>query len=229
MSKGIRTVPIIVLMFAAGFCTDVAVAQVAVEAELRVPVQSVFSVNTSVVVPDRGGTYLGGVRSARTFRNEATGGGRGLEQNRAALDAQARVWIIDLNEQEEGLAARAGPAKQQPEAKGFAAGIRQYASGPAASVAKAKHAPVPNAAAGTISVARRSSAAEADWAGSVDDESVAESRATDLFAHGQVAEARGKLNIAQIYFRSAARLAPAPSAKLAQERLRSLDTKLAGL
>lgn len=227
MKTSVRIVPLIIL--AAGICADVAVAQVAIEAELRVPVQSVFSVNTSVVVPDRGGTYLGGVRSARTARNEVTGGGRGLEQNRTALDAQARVRIIDLNEQEEELVGRTGAVKQQPVATGFAAGIRQYAAGPVAASGKTKESPVPKAAAATSDLAHRSRSDDAERTASDDAESAAEARAADLFARGKGAESNGKLNVAQIYFRSAARLAHAPSARLAQERLRSLDTKLAGL
>src|SRR3990172_5306414 len=67
----------VVLSFLAfGLTAHSAWAQSGVESQILVPRQSVFSVNTTVSVPDRGGNSLGGFRGSSRWRSESWGGGR---------------------------------------------------------------------------------------------------------------------------------------------------------
>ena len=54
-----------------------------------------------------------------------------------------------------------------------------------------------------------------------------EPRAADMLERGKKAQARGKLKVARLFYQTAARLSPAPSANLAQTRLLTLQAKLA--
>ena len=214
-------------IFASLLLASTAVAQVVIEGELRIPVRSVFTVNTTVTVPDRGFTYLGGVRTASSTRNESTGERAGIESRNVAQGATAHAWIINLDELDEQIRG-GGETERVAAAKGFAAGIRQYASSPVSNGVSRD-----TAASGSV---RRLSGdttklvqQEASKSQDLEAGSFREAQAADLIKRGDDAETRGKLKVAQIYFQSAARLTPTPSAKLARQRLQSLNTKLARL
>lgn len=100
-----------------GLVLTLAVGSTARAQTLQLPSRQVFSVNTSVLVPDRGGAYLGGVsRSSQgltqrgPWRNRALGGSAG------GVGASVHVTVIDhraldravLAEAAERRAARSG-------------------------------------------------------------------------------------------------------------------------
>jgi hypothetical protein len=180
------------------------------QGELIVPQFSVFSVGTTVSAPDRGRTSLGGVGRAAEFRNEFRPGlGRGVATNRSASGTDVRVWVMDFGEMEQSLAGRS--AERLPPSGDFAGGVRRYAASPP----QANH-PSSN----------ETSAKPADL--TVDDALTKEAHAADLFKRGQNAESRGKFKVAALYYKSVVSLEVASPAKLAAERLRSLEQKLAG-
>jgi len=69
------------------------------------PVLGVTSVNTSVLVPDRGSIYLGGVSSAQSGRSQygplRSGTSMGLMRQSTSISTS--VYIIDLNEMDRAL------------------------------------------------------------------------------------------------------------------------------
>ncbi|MBS0204605.1 MAG: hypothetical protein JSS49_17005 [Planctomycetes bacterium] len=79
----------------------------ALHAQLTVqqPVVGTTGVATSVSVPDRGSTFLGGVSSAQSFRNSygplRTGTGRGYGLSGGSMSAH--VYIIDLHAMDEAI------------------------------------------------------------------------------------------------------------------------------
>ena len=213
-------------IFASWLVTSTAAAQVTIEGEIRVPVRTVFTVNTTVTVPDRGYTYLGGVRTASTSRRESTLEWPSVESRTAALGATAHAWIINLDELDEQI--RGGVEMENTTAaKGFGAGIRHYASAPVSAGAGREAAPgsVRRESAGANKLTQH----DAGTAQPSEAESALEAQAADLIKRGEDAEARGKLKLAQIYFQTASSLTSAPSAKVARQRLQSLSTKLARL
>jgi hypothetical protein len=98
------------VMFAAliAFATESACAQ---QVAVQQPVVGITSVNTSVLVPDRGQIRLGGVSSAQSSRNQygfwPRGSGLGL--SRSANSLSASVTIIDLREMDEAILS-SGPS-----------------------------------------------------------------------------------------------------------------------
>lgn len=190
----------------------IASAQAVAQSEIVVPTISVFNVATTVSVPDRGGMYLGGHRSASNTRTEfGPGFGRGLASRASAADAGVRVWIHDFQELEESLGKGTEYAASPPPT-GFAARVQQYAS---------------------RRPERRPETTQADPKNtktSRDDDLLAAKieHAADLLKRGHDAESRGKLNVAKLYYKSVVSLGSTPSARTAQERVTALETKIAG-
>jgi tetratricopeptide (TPR) repeat protein len=105
-----------------------ALGQVVVQSEIVVPRRSVFTLGTSISVPDRGEAALGGVRSSSDLRSEfRPGWGRGIARSAMAQDASVRVEISDVREIDDMLGLNGAQAEAGP--TGFAASLRQYASG----------------------------------------------------------------------------------------------------
>ena len=225
MPRELKTAAAVIL--ASSLVAGTAAAQVVIEGEIRVPVQSVFTVNTTVTVPDRGHTYLGGVRSASSSRNESTGERPRIDSRVVSQGAAAHVRIINLDEMDEQMRGGTG-TESAVVARGFAAGIRQYASAPT-SGSKSRDVAAPRTVRREPGDANKLVQDDAAKSQESEAQSLREAQAADLLKRGEDAEARGKLKVAQIYFQTAARLAPAPSAKIAQQRIQSLSTKLAGL
>lgn len=189
-------------------------AQAVAQGEIVVPVISVFNVATTVSVPDRGGMYLGGHRSASTTRTETFPRlSRGLSSRMSASDASVHVWIHDFQEMEEALGKGTEYASGPPPT-GFARRVQQYAS------ARSVNRPEPGIVKESPTPPKPSR-----------DELLAAKteHAANMFKRGQDAESRGKLNVAKLYYKSVVSLGSTPSARPAQERLTALDqTKLAG-
>jgi hypothetical protein len=192
--------------------------QAVVQGEIVVPTISVFTVGTTVSVPDRGGTYLGGYRSASTTSTETFPRlGRGFASRMSASDATAHVWIHDFQEMEEQLGKRTEYATR-PTPTGFGASVQQYASNRSERRVE-------------ITPAKTSQEEPTATKKARDDELLAAKveHAADLLKRGQDAETRGKLNVAKLYYKSVVSLGSTPSGRTAQERLTSLEeTKLAG-
>ena len=97
-----------VMMFAGliAFATDTARAQ---QVAVQQPVVGITSVNTSVLVPDRGQIRLGGVSSAQASRNQYGfwPHGSSLGVSRSANSLSASVTIIDLREMDEAILSTA--------------------------------------------------------------------------------------------------------------------------
>ena len=95
-----RVILIAVAVFAQG-SSSVVRAQITVQQ----PVVRSTSIGTTVSVPDRGSTFLGGVSSAESSRQQygpwRTGSSRGYSRSAASMSASVR--IIDLREMDEAL------------------------------------------------------------------------------------------------------------------------------
>jgi hypothetical protein len=175
-------------------------AQVAVQNDLVLPRQGVFAASTSVVVPDRGSAMIAGASSRSASRSEfRPGGTRGFAGSAAASEVGAQVTIVDAHALDPalGIAGAGEPAAQR--AGPFSAALRRYASDP---VAKAGDE-------------RRGRAGK-----KADDEAAIEAgkkeaEAAELVRRGRDAEARGKPNVARIYYQTAERLSPGSSAAAA--------------
>lgn len=165
---------------------------------VQLPTYSFFTTSTSVSVPDRGGTHLGGV--TRSSQGSSEFGpfprGRAFGSSTTASSMHVIATIHDLRELDEAVLDAAGggtglaggrsgplvvssPVRVQP---AFAGGTVSSADQPA----------------GSLADIRREKSALADQSNAV---------ALAKFAEGQAAEAAGKLGAARIYYRQAAKLA----------------------
>lgn len=213
---------------------------------VQLPTFSHFSVGTTVLVPDRGSAFMGGIgrsvsgRSTfgtpllpfRPFRNTAIGTGHG------AMSTHVSVWIHDFQAMDEYLLNQA-PRTVRPGAGhvGLAATDRRPAS----------LDPAWNPAGGIDSTWRAANGDRADpasgqqWQSASQParpmplldvaeeqrrrQSLAETRSTEaeaFFLRGQEAEASGKANVARIYYQMAARRATGPLQNEVLARLRAL-------
>lgn len=207
----------LLIVLASSLCTRIAWAQGQAQAEIVVPTISTFTVGTTVSVPDRGGTYLGGVRRASDFRTETFPRlGRGFASSRSASDASVHVWIHDFQEMEEAL-GKGTEFASRPAATGFTGRMQEYAANRSEKrfeITNSRTAP-------DEPVVTKPNRDEERIVAKAD-------HAADMLKRGQDAEARGKLNVAKLYYKSVVRLGSDPSARTAQDRLAALETKIAG-
>ena len=86
---------------------------------VQLPTFSFFTVNTSVSVPDSGGTYLGGLlrgRDSSTMRGLAPVpllANRGIGSERSADGMSVRAWIHDFRKLDEALLAEAAAKRRE--------------------------------------------------------------------------------------------------------------------
>ena len=86
---------------------------------VQLPTFSFFTVNTTVSVPDRGGTYLGGLlrgRDSSTTRGLAPFPGlanRGIGSERSAGGMSVRAWIHDFRKLDDALLAEAAAKRRE--------------------------------------------------------------------------------------------------------------------
>jgi len=74
---------------------------------VQLPTFHVFGVSTTVLVPDRGSAYLGGVNSARRGGQQFGPGNRAYGRTTSAGGVSASATIIDLGEMDRALLAEA--------------------------------------------------------------------------------------------------------------------------
>jgi len=179
---------------------------------VQLPTFSQFSIGTTVSVPDRGSTYLGGIkRSAdgrstfgapllpgRPFLNTAIG------SERSASSMHVNVWIHDFEAMDRYLLDQpsrgggGGLVTTAPIGGGDdsqAGGPVDWASAPKPS-ADGGESPL-----GSVAEERQRRARK---------QTQAASEAERFFERGQVAEAEGKSSVAKIYYQMAARRATGP-------------------
>jgi hypothetical protein len=183
---------------------------------VQLPSFSVFSVNTTVSVPDRGGMYLGGVSRARdesTTRGFGPLANRGIGSDRAASGVTVHATIHDLDELDKAVLADAA-AKRGPIDPDLAKAelIRR-------GVGKGAIAP-PGASssqlADSVAAIRAKNAVAAEARGN---------EAAELFAKAEASEAEGKTSVAKIYYLMVTRRDAGQLKQLAESCLARLSGK----
>ena len=190
---------------------------------VQLPTFGVFSVRTTVVVPDRGGAYLGGVSRARYGSSaygtpgfsKVPGMGR-LFTNRSSgavvssSDAFVSATIHDLHEMDRAvLAAAAGQRTRLSPAE---LARRQKAAFLARHIDRAGDAPVSAAGPGRVVSLDRGKAGAKD----------AKATAQEVFRLAQRAEATGRLGAARCGYRRVERMAAGELRDQAKARLAAL-------
>lgn len=97
---------------------------------VQLPTFHFFAVSTTVLVPDRGAAYLGGIGSSRTSRSArgiplAPGGNVGIGAERAAAGMQVGAFVHDFQAMDEALlqqaaamrSAKAGNEDEEPDVR----------------------------------------------------------------------------------------------------------------
>jgi hypothetical protein len=166
---------------------------------VQLPTFDVFSVNTTVVVPDRGSVFLGGNSSSSSGR-DGSGvpllGGRpftnvGIGRTSAAGGVSVSAQIHDLEAMDAALLAQTAGDSQQS---------RQTASQPAS--------------AASVAQIRADAAAK---------EKAKQQEGADHLAHARQLMAEGNAAVAKIYFQMAARGATGEVQQQALAALRALE------
>lgn len=162
------------------------------------PVVSQFGVGTTVVVPDRGGISLGGVSRGFESRNSAGFGpgplfrSRGIGREYSSSSMSVHTTIHDFDAYDRLLLHQANAQSHTTAASGFKDPLARSAylslNGRAASD--------PQPQGPTINGKASSDRDQVKAQG--------ESKALDFYQRGLKAEAAGKANVAEIYFRVAA-------------------------
>jgi hypothetical protein len=100
-------------------CGFASIASAQPPTTVQLPTFSFFTVNTSVSVPDSGGTYLGGLlrgRDSSTTRGLAPFPGlanRGIASERSAGGMSVRAWIHDFRKLDDALLAEAAAKRRE--------------------------------------------------------------------------------------------------------------------
>jgi hypothetical protein len=183
---------------------------------VQLPTFNVFTVQTTVSVPDGGGTYLGGINRARdgsVTRGFGPLGNRAIGLDRGASGVSVHATIIDHKEIDEALLAAA--AKKRGVAPGDAVSAKAAALSSHIGRRSASDSPLGKStpAADGVAAIRSRNAAAAD---------ARASEAAGYFAKAQAAEAAGKPAIAKIYYEMVARRDTGELQQLAQSRLAAL-------
>jgi hypothetical protein len=181
---------------------------------LQLPTFDYFSVRTSVMVPDSGGAFLGGIgRSAQRSRTYGLGRGplvsnRMIESSSGASLASVHATIIDHEELDRVVRAAAkGAAPSAEERRAAAASLRMQPSG---------DDPVGGSSLVSVAEARRRSAAR---------KASVRSEAEALFADGQAAETRGEFGTARVFYQMADKRADGDLQQAIRARITALPDR----
>ena len=197
-----------------------ALAQGQAPTTVQLPTFRFFTVQTSVSVPDGGGAYLGGMKTARDssltrgfgpFRN------RGISSDRGAGGMSVHATIIDLKEMDDAILAEA--AAGRPGAPAFdpdaaRAELLSRHVGKTFTGASARDAAVLAPLAESVAAIRAENAAAAD---------ARAAEAAQYFAKGQAAERQGKPAVAKNYYQMVARRDRGQLQQAALERIAAID------
>lgn len=172
---------------------------------VQLPTFSFFTVSTSVIVPDRGATHLGGVTRASSgstaFGPPFLPKQRGIGHQATASGMQVNVTIHNLEELDQAVLGQTAPTLPPPEA-----GLAR----------RLKHAQQGTAGEAPQSLADIRAQKEAQQAEKQQD-------ALKYFERGQKAEVEGKANVAKIYYKMAARRAEGELRQVVFARLEALN------
>jgi hypothetical protein len=192
---------------------SIAQAQVGAPTTVQLPTVQVFSVSTTVSVPDGGGVLLGGINRASDssvtrgipFASKIPGLGplganRGIASTRSAANMSVHATIIDHQELDAAVLAQAAARRSLPAPDARAVATHQKADFISRNLAQAPRpaeALVSKAEPSVEEIRRRNELAAADRSAEAD----------GYYAKGVDAEAAGKPNIAKIHYQMAARRA----------------------
>lgn len=196
-----------------------AVAQGPVPTTVQLPTFRFFTVQTSVSVPDGGGAYLGGMKSARDSSLTRGFGPfryRGIGSDRGAGGMSVHATIIDLKEMDDAILAEA--AARRPGAPAFdpeaarAELLSRHVGKTFASTESAVglSAPLP----GSVAAIRAENAAAA---------AARAAEAAEYFAKAQIAEGANKPAVAKYYYQLVARRDKGQLQQQSLERIAAID------
>jgi hypothetical protein len=185
---------------------------------VQLPSFSIFSVNTTVSVPDRGGAYLGGVNRARdgsTTRGFGPLANRGIGGDRLASGASVHATIIDHDEIDRAVLAAAAErrAAADPDVAKAAALSSHVGRGAPIAASSGRAGAASSALPGSVAAIRAKNAAAADERAS---------EAAKYLAQAQQAEADGKPAVAKIYYQMVVRRDTGDLKQQAETRLAAL-------
>jgi hypothetical protein len=171
---------------------------------VQLPAFGMFGTSTSVLVPDQGGTSLGGVDSAAGGQSQAGLPGlrnSAIGSSRTAANTQVRATVHDFQKADAALLGAGAGMASAPAADRAARSLAAAASSSAGQAAP------------SVAEARRLHEAEQD---------AQNAEARQWFDRGQAAEQDGKVAAAKIYYQMAARRATGELRQSALARLESL-------
>lgn len=177
---------------------------------VQLPTYSYFSVGTTVSVPDRGSTYLGGVNRASSGMNEfgvplMPFRNRSIGSERSASNMRVSAYIHDFEAMEEAILRQAVGATLQPRWPVAAQSRWETQPGDAWQ---------PVSVASSVAEIQRERARE---------RLSREEEAADFFARGRAAEEAGKPKVAKIYYQMAARRASGDMKQRIAARLEAIS------
>ncbi len=189
---------------------------------VQLPTFQQFSLQTSVVAPDRGSMVLGGVNRAasgssstgtpglshlpgasRLFRNRAIG------SESSSTQASVSVWVHDLKAMDEAILAEAAARRNGSPLTASSTSPRTAGNIPLVS-----SSPTPQ---GDSTLSLRAIRAQQRA-----EDQQREEEALELLAQGDKAESEGKPGVARLFYQMAARRSPATMTAAVQSRLRLL-------
>src|SRR5262245_64820 len=177
---------------------------------VQLPTFSVFTVQTTVSVPDGGHSFLGGINRAAIGNASRGLANRGVGGSRVASGVGVSATITDHGEIDRALRAEAA-AKRGASADATAA--------KAAAISKSvPRAETKTALPDSVAAIRERNAAAKEEA---------EKEDAGYFAKAQEAEASGKTAVAKVYYQMVARRADGQLKQSAQERLIALSREAA--
>lgn len=197
----------LLLALAVAVSADTAWAQATT---VQLPTFNFFTVTTTVSVPDRGGTSLGGINRSSTGRNEFGAplsplNNRSIGSQQSASNMSVHVTIHNLDELDQDILARA-----------------QYVNTPPAELEKIKRL----AAAGESTAGQPVASLDAIRAQVASEKRAEQRLALSSFEKGLEAEGKGKYSVAKIYYRMAARRAQGELKSLVEQRLSVVTAQL---
>jgi hypothetical protein len=197
---------------------------------VQLPTFQVFSVNTTVSVPDGGGAYLGGINRAADssvsrgipFASKIPGlgplaGNRGISSTRSAAKMSVNATIIDHQELDAAVLAQAAARRTYRAADAASLVTNQKADFISRNLARAERpaeVPLAQAQPSVDEIRRRNELAAKDR----------DAEAEAFFAKGVAAEEAGKPNVAKIYYQMVARRASGDLKAQADQRLAALQS-----
>jgi hypothetical protein len=197
-----------------------ALAQQALPATtVQLPSFSVFTVQTSVSVPDGGGAYLGGLSSGASNSSRFGLGplsNRGLSSSRSASGMSVSATVIDHEEIDRALLAEAAAKRGAPDPAAATTAVKAAAIGKAIAIrpqAGGSSDRSSSALSGSVTAIREENAAAAD---------LQAAELAGYMAKARQAETDNKPGVAKVFYQMVARRDQGPMKQQAMERLASL-------